>query len=104
MKKYLLLAMLMVMTSQLSFALETPEVPAGYVKLHSGAVVPIEDLQPASNKYLNVESRPNKVYTTPATEYKPNKTKYEPKFTGFFGRGFDFFGINTGNFNFGVMK
>ena len=90
--------------TQISFALETPEVPAGYVKLHSGAVVPIEDLQPASNRYLNVDATPNKVYTTPATEYKPNKAKFEPKFTGFFGKGFDFFGVNAGNFNFGVMK
>ena len=104
MKKCLLVAMLIVMISQISFALESPEVPVGYVKLHSGAVVPIEDLQPASNKYLNVEAKPHEVYTTPATEYKPNKAKLEPKFTGFFGRGFDFFGINTGNFNFGVIK
>ena len=104
MKKCLLVVMLMVMTSQICLALETPEIPAGYVKLHSGVVVPIEDLQPASNKYLNVESKPHKVYATPATNYNPHKNNIEPKVTGFFGRGFNFFGLNAGNFNFGVMK
>lgn len=104
MKKILLIMTFCLTFNLSSYALTDNEIPAGYVKLHSGAIVPIEDLQPASNRCLNVDATPNKVYTTPATEYKPNKNKVEPKFTGFFGRGFDFFGLNLGNFNFGVMK
>ena len=104
MKKCLLVVMLMVMTSQICLALETPEIPAGYVKLHSGAVVPIEDVRPASDKYMNANANPHNVYTTPATVYNPHQNKVEPKVTGFFGRGFNFFGLNAGNFNFGVMR
>ncbi len=103
--KNILLIMAFCLTFNLSsYALTDNEIPAGYVKLHSGAIVPIEDVRPASNKYLNVDATPHEVYNTPATDYNPHKNKVEPKFTGFFGRGFDFFGLNLGNFNFGVMK
>ena len=103
MKKILFLLILCFGFNLSCFAVDN-EIPAGYVKLHSGAVVPIEDLQPASAKYLNTNATPNAVYTTPITNYNPHKNRFEPKFTGFFGRRFDFFNLNTGNFNFGVMK
>lgn len=80
------------------------EIPAGYIKLHSGAIVPIEDVRPASGNYLNAEATPHEVYFTPATKYNPRKNKIEPKFTGFLGKGFNFFNLNAGNFNFGVAK
>lgn len=101
MKKYLFVTLLLLMTSQVGFSLETSDIPAGYVKLHSGAIVPIEDLQPASNKYFNTNA-PNEIYINP--NYNLNKKRFTPKVTGFFGRGFDFYSINAGNFNFGIMK
>ena len=101
MKKYLFVALLLLITTQIGFSLETSDIPAGYVKLHSGAIVPIEDLQPASNKYFNANN-PNELYTNP--NYNLNKKRFTPKVTGFFGNGFDFYSINAGNFNFGIIK
>lgn len=103
MKKILFLLILCFGFNLSCFAVDN-EIPAGYVKLHSGAVVPIEDVRPASDKYMNVNANPHNVYTTPATVYNPHQNKVEPKVTGFFGRGFNFFGLNAGNFNFGVMR
>ena len=88
----------------LSCSAKENEIPAGYVKLHSGAVVPIEDLHPASGKYLDIDKTPNDVYSTHPTNYDPRKEDVKPKVTGFFGRGFKFFNVNMGNFNFGISK
>lgn len=104
MKKIILILMIILLNTSIGFAEPSQEIPVGYVKLHSGAVIPIEDMQPASGRYLNVNSTPNAVYTTPTTNYNPHKNPIEPKFNALFGRGFNFFGLNAGNFNFGVMK
>lgn len=103
--KKVLLILTIIMLNTLSVLGETSEeIPVGYVKLHSGAIVPIEDTQPASGRYLNIDPTPNRLYSTPITNYNPHINSFQPKVTGYFGRGFNFFGLNTGNFNFGIMR
>lgn len=103
--KKVLLILTIIMLNTLSVLGETSEeIPVGYVKLHSGAIVPIEDTQPASGRYLNTDPTPNRLYSTPKPDYTPYINSFQPKVTGYIGRGFNFFGLNMGNFNFGIMR